>query len=218
MVCIDAGIKSDGSDMKYGLEAIGKQVQDIRAILLTHWHNDHAAGAWALQQESGASVYYHQAESPFFSGKEAATGVRAWIAGLAPEWGPFILIKGLVGSALPHGVVATAFVNDGMVVAQDFEVIETPGHTPGHVAYYYRPQEILFAGDALAVIGKELRLMARPVTPDLPQARNSVKKCLNRRLQYVCPGHRGPLQAPLAFQQEQLLHWVDSENPWPLFG
>ena len=52
----------------------------------------------------------------------------------------------------------------------------TPGHTPGHVSFYYAPERALFAGDALAVIGDRVRFMARPVTPDLAAARASMRR------------------------------------------
>ena len=45
LVIVDAGMSSDGSDVQTGLKALSATAADIRAILLTHWHNDHAAGA-----------------------------------------------------------------------------------------------------------------------------------------------------------------------------
>lgn len=40
---VDAGIDGQGRDAFVGLAAVGRKVSDVRAILLTHWHNDHAA-------------------------------------------------------------------------------------------------------------------------------------------------------------------------------
>lgn len=202
----------------YALSTVGKEIKEVQAILLTHWHNDHAAGAKAVQLLSGARVYYHQNELPYFTRQTASTGVRAWIADLAPEWGPFILVKGLLGSSLPRGVEATTFAAGGQHIENGFLVIETPGHTPGHVSFYYQPQRILFAGDALAVIGNRIRFMARPVTPDLPTSRVSMMRCLELEIDYLCPGHRGPLTTNLREQCSAMMRYLNSNGKWPLFG
>ena len=74
-----------------------------------------------------------------------------------PELGPLVLLKGLLGEAVPRAVAATRLVHDGEQIEDEFDVIESPGHTPGHVSFFYRPERILFAGDALAVIdGSEI--------------------------------------------------------------
>ena len=84
------------------------------------------------------------------------------------------------------------FCADGELAEGAFRVLATPGHTSGHVAYLYEPARILFCGDALAVVGKKLRLMARPVTPDRVLARASALRCLHEEVEIICPGHRAP--------------------------
>ena len=57
LVAIDAGMKSTGAEMLEAIKEIGRKPTDLKAILLTHWHNDHAAGASVLARLSGrASV------------------------------------------------------------------------------------------------------------------------------------------------------------------
>jgi glyoxylase-like metal-dependent hydrolase (beta-lactamase superfamily II) len=41
-----------------GLRALRADATTVRAILLTHWHNDHSAGAQAIHASTGAPVYY----------------------------------------------------------------------------------------------------------------------------------------------------------------
>lgn len=215
---IDAGMSSDGADVRAGLDYLGAQPGDIRAILLTHWHNDHSAGAQAAHRLSAAPVYYHSADAPFFTGKSGARGLRGWISELIPEWGVLVLAKGLLGEATPRAIEAQRFVHDGELLFDDFLVIETPGHTGGHVAYYYRPEAALFAGDALAVIDGRIRFMARPVTLDEKAARDSLVKCLALRPKLVCPGHREPLATGVEAECERMLAYVTRGGRWPLFG
>ncbi len=217
LVLIDAGMDSDGADVHAGLRHLNADVKDVRAILLTHWHNDHSAGAQAIHAACGAPVYYHRADEPQFTRKAGAKGFRGWVSDRIPEVGLFVLFKGLLGEAAPRAVAAQHFVQDGDVVLDAFEVVATPGHTSGHVSYFYRPARALFAGDALAVVDGRIRFMARPVTLDLVAARASIEKCLSRDPQLVCPGHREPLTdaGPAC---AAMLAYLQSGGKWPLLG
>ncbi|HEV2836298.1 MAG TPA: MBL fold metallo-hydrolase [Pyrinomonadaceae bacterium] len=218
LIVVDAGMDSDGADVHAGLRQMNAQPDEIRAILLTHWHNDHAAGAHALQALTGAPVYYHRGDEPFYTGRAGATGARRWLSDRIPEWGVLVLAKGLLGEATPRAVTAQHFVQDGEIILNDFEVIATPGHTEGHVCYFYRPAKALFAGDALAVIDGRIRFMARPVTPDLDNARASLEKCLTLNPQLICPGHREPLTTDVEAACETIRTYLKRNGRWPLLG
>ena len=215
---VDAGMDSDAADVHVGLRALNSRVEDIRAILLTHWHNDHAAGAQAIHAVTGAPVYYHRGDEPYFTGKAGATGVRRWLSDRVPELGVLVLLKGLLGESTPRAVAAERLVQDGDSLLDDFDVIATPGHTPGHVSYFYRPERALFAGDALAVIGGRIRFMARPVTLDLEAARHSLERCLALQPQIVCPGHREPLVAGAGAACQAMQDYLTRGGKWPLLG
>ena len=218
VVAVDAGMKSSGRDMLHALREIGRTPKDVSAILLTHWHNDHTAGACELAEASGASVFYHQSEADYLTRRTASHGLKRVLSNVVPETGPFVLFKGLLENAPARGVAATRHVADGDVVAGGFEVVETPGHTAGHVSFFYRPGRVLFAGDALAVIAGKLRFMARPVTEDLDAARRSMLKLLDLPADHVCPGHREPLADRAAPERERMRQYVLSGGKWPLFG
>lgn len=217
LVLVDAGMDSDGEDIHTGLRAMKASATDVRAILLTHWHNDHSAGARALHELSGAPVYYHRGDERQFTGEAGATGARRWLSDRIPELGVLVLFKGLLGESAPRAVAAQHFVDDGDVVLDDFEVVGTPGHTPGHVSYFYHPERALFAGDALAVIDGRIRFMARPVTPDTTAARTSMVTCLARRPAIVCPGHREPL-VNAGTACGLMRDYLDRGGAWPLLG
>ncbi|HZZ42645.1 MAG TPA: MBL fold metallo-hydrolase [Tepidisphaeraceae bacterium] len=218
LIAIDAGMKSTGSDMFHALKELGRSPRDITAILLTHWHNDHASGAAELAAASGAQVYYHSIESPYFTRERAASGFRSALSRVIPETGPLVLLHGLLANAPDRAVHATRHVVGGDSLPGDFLVLDTPGHTVGHVSYYHHPTRTLFAGDALAVINQRLRFMARPVTENLAAARASIIHCLDRPIDFVCPGHREPLTQNASLECTRLLTLARSNAPWPLFG
>jgi glyoxylase-like metal-dependent hydrolase (beta-lactamase superfamily II) len=218
VVLVDAGMDSSGADVQALLSAMGQDARAIRALLITHWHNDHAAGARATQESSGCKVHYHIAEEPWLSRETARGGLRGWLAKRVPERGIGVLLIGLLGEAVPEAVAATDYLEDGRVVAEDFEVIATPGHTPGHTSFYYRPERTLFAGDALATIGGQVRFMARPVTLDLPAARRSMERCLSRDIGALCPGHCEPLTKGVERACDRMREHLAAGRRWPLLG
>lgn len=218
VVLVDAGMNSGGEDTRALLSAMGRQEADVRALLITHWHNDHAAGARATQSFSRCSVYYDRTERPWLSRERAQGGVRGWLAKQIPEWGIGVLLIGLLGEAVPEAVEATHYLTDGETVLDDFQVISTPGHTVGHTSFYYRPARALFAGDALAAIGGRVRFMARPVTEDLEVARASMKKCLSFDVGLLCPGHRAPIVERVEQSCDRMREYLAEGGKWPLFG
>lgn len=102
------------------------------AILLTHGHFDHIFGVAALQKKYGATVYMNPADSKLLDDPEASLG-RLW--GRLPdrsfEWKP----------AAEGDKVEAAGLS--------FEVIATPGHTPGSVCWLMRREKAMFTGDTL---------------------------------------------------------------------
>jgi glyoxylase-like metal-dependent hydrolase (beta-lactamase superfamily II) len=218
LILIDAGMGSDGVDIFNALSTPGLRDRPVRAVLLTHWHNDHAAGGRAIKDRLNADVFYHALDAPFLTGIAARSGFMGAIAELVPETGLLVLLKGLIGNSVPRLLDATELVSDGDILFQDFEVIETPGHTPGHTSYYYRPEQALFSGDALAVVKGSLRYMARAVTPDQVSGRKSMIKCLSRELRVICPGHREPITVNVNSERDRLLEKLEMGKTWPLFG
>ena len=87
---------------------------------------------------------------------------------------------------------------------EDFEVIETPGHTPGHVSFFRRGDGVLLAGDALTTmdldtlggtLGKRPKVCGppAPATFDWVQARQSVQLLASLRPSVVAAGHGIPM-------------------------
>ena len=73
-------------------------------------------GAQAIHERSGAPVFYHRGDEPYYTGSGGATGLRKWLSDQIPEVGVMVLAKGLLGESTPRPVSATTYVNDGDVL------------------------------------------------------------------------------------------------------
>jgi glyoxylase-like metal-dependent hydrolase (beta-lactamase superfamily II) len=215
---IDVGMDSDAEDFLQGLKAVGIAPEQLKAILLTHWHNDHSAGAAFLKRKFDVPVYYGAGDEPFLTRQTTTHGIRGWLGKHVPEEGVLVLLRGLLEEAAPEGVSANHLVIDGEIIEGCFRVLATPGHTGGHAAFVHEPTRSLFCGDALAVVANRLRLMARPVTPDLPATRASALRCLREEVEFICPGHRGPLVENVREECRQLGKYLEGGGRWPLLG
>lgn len=217
-IAVDVGMDSDAEDFLQGLKAVGVEPHRLKAVLLTHWHNDHTAGAAFLKQKFGVRVYYGAGENACMTRQTATHGIRGWLGKHVPEAGVLVLLRGLLEEAAPEAVTADHWVTDGELIEGAFRAVATPGHTSGHVAYVHEPTRTLFCGDALAVVDGRLRLMAKPVTPDLPSARISALRCLREQVEQICPGHRAPLIENARQECRRLEDYLEAGGRWPLLG
>ena len=125
------------------------------AILLTHCHPDHSGAARYLAGLWSCPVYMHPGELPIANGDFAAMQASA---GPLDRYVVLPFMR-LVGKRRREEILAASRLGDvgrtidlGGVVPSlpGWECIATPGHTPGHVAYFRRQDRVLVSGDALA--------------------------------------------------------------------
>ena len=106
---------------------------NVKAVLLTHGHFDHIYGVAEAAKDFGVPVYMHPGDEVII--KEANPMLcNVYDLVLPSEFGEYTSVK--EGDVIEVGSLR-------------FEVIETPGHTPGGVCYLERNEKILFSGDTL---------------------------------------------------------------------
>ena len=217
VILIDTCMQSDASDIKKAFKQLSLPVESISDILLTHWHNDHSAGTAELKAISNCTIYCQKEEAPYFE-KKPSSKIRQ-LAEYIPERGILVLLKGLLGEVVPRNVKIDRLLKDGDEILNDFIVLESPGHTHGHISFYDKKSKTLFAGDSLAVIKQHIRLMAGVVTPDKPASITSILKLLEgRAIHIICPGHREPLVKNTKSEIIRFLDQIKKMKKWPILG
>ena len=131
---------------------------EISHILLTHSHFDHVGGLAELKEETAVSIYIHP----------EAVAMLSMATQAANRW----------QLNIPEPPPADEMLSDGQTLTVGnitLEVLYTPGHAPGHVAFYLADYNVVFSGDALFQQG-----IGRTDLPggDLPTLLTSIREKL----------------------------------------
>jgi glyoxylase-like metal-dependent hydrolase (beta-lactamase superfamily II) len=139
---VDCGLKRAPARIVAGLRAIGRHPGDVRRIVLTHAHADHAGGAADLAARTGAPVAAHETDATYVE--------RGEIPPYDPSLRAGRLMTRLSRGGFPPVAVGER-LTDGQVldVAGGLRVVATPGHTPGHISLLHEPTATLITGDAV---------------------------------------------------------------------
>jgi glyoxylase-like metal-dependent hydrolase (beta-lactamase superfamily II) len=127
-VLVDAG--GDVGLLKSTIEANGVK---LKAIWLTHGHLDHAGGAQDLREQLGIPVI------------GPTPGDDFWLAGIEQQ-------SQMYGMQGLRNVEPDEWLSEGQVLTlgnETLSVLETPGHTPGHIVFYHEKQKLAWVGDVL---------------------------------------------------------------------
>jgi glyoxylase-like metal-dependent hydrolase (beta-lactamase superfamily II) len=141
---IDTGMPRHHKAIARVLDGIGRTWSDVRAIAVTHSHADHVGSAAAVKRQSGAPLFASAADAPAIRGDEPTVPPPVFdrFRFLLPL---FRVMPGAEDVAVDHLVGE----NDPGPLPEDLSVVDTPGHTPGHLSYLLdRAGGVLFVGDA----------------------------------------------------------------------
>jgi glyoxylase-like metal-dependent hydrolase (beta-lactamase superfamily II) len=151
-VLVDSGLPGKEDQIKEAAEARFGPGTKPNAIVLTHGHYDHVGSAKALAELWGVRVYAHPLELPYLTGRSAYPPADptapCFFASLSRLFPARTIDLGQYVSAID---CSRPFPG-----GSGWECIDTPGHTPGHLAFYRRSDGTLLAGDALATMNASI--------------------------------------------------------------
>lgn len=184
-VLIDAATKQ--AERRIFRQIAGRK---LSAHTLTHAHPDHQGCSHLLCERLAIPLWCGR-------GDVRAMETEGGIANSqAPGWVNRLQQRFWTGP--PHPV--SRALDEGDEVA-GFTVLESPGHSPGQVAYWRESDRVLILGDVLNNMNV---LTGRPglneppevFTPDPPRNRVSARRLAELRPRLTCFGHGAPLRDP----------------------
>lgn len=189
LTIIDTGIPGNTKKILKYVAGLGKSAQDVKRILITHSDIDHVGNLKALQQATGARTYTSQIEAQAIAVGKVSREIKP--TGFSARRILFALLRPFFKVA-PFEVDEILTDGQTLPILGELQVLDTPGHTPGHISFYSPSTGVLFCGDSMVVDENKLQGSRPGVTWDAESAARSVQKQSTLGAKTVCSGH-GPV-------------------------
>jgi glyoxylase-like metal-dependent hydrolase (beta-lactamase superfamily II) len=188
---IDPGPSSTLPALRAALQQAGIGPSDLRAILLTHIHLDHAGATGTLVRERpDLRVYVHEKGAPHMADPEKllASATRLWGEEMDRLW----------GEVLPVPRAALVVLSGGERIdaaGRDLTVAYTPGHASHHVSFFNADSGVAFVGDTAGIRLGSGAFVLPPTPPpdiDIEKWRESLSVIDGWRAETLFVTHFGP--------------------------
>jgi glyoxylase-like metal-dependent hydrolase (beta-lactamase superfamily II) len=192
---IDAGLAGHWRDLLAELTTMGRTLDDVKGLILTHGDSDHLGFAERLSRDHGVPVYVHPGDAD-----RAKGGAKPATAKQSMRLGGLL---SFVAYSLRKGGMRTTYLTE-VVEAHDGEtldlpgapqIIGLPGHSAGSIAIYVPIADAVFVGDGLTtrhVLTGAQGPQPAPFTDEPDQAISSLRKLVPTGARWVLPGHGTP--------------------------
>ena len=207
---VETGSQTSAATVRDALIEAGIGPGDLRWLIVTHIHLDHAGAVGDLAREfPSATVVVHE------KGARHLVDPSRLIESAGRVYGP--LLDELYGRLDPVPADRLLAAGDGLRLdtgAGALVMVDSPGHAKHHHAVLHEPSGTLMVGDAVGVRLPDLGVL-RPATPppdfDLEQATASLRRFRELRPERVALTHYGLVSDPeatLVEAEDVLHHWV----------
>ncbi len=201
-ILVDCGWNTDDAygALETGMGEHAAHPNDISKLVITHIHPDHYGMAGRLKQLSSCEVLIHEKDAEVIKDRYFAP------KGLADTMGKFMEMNGvppLDSPTMARGsmnmldrvspVPPDTQVKGGEVIKAgpfEFEILWTPGHSPGHICLYDPNHKILLTGDhILPTITPNVSINAQTHGSPLGDYMRSLDLLVDLDVKYVLPAH-----------------------------
>jgi glyoxylase-like metal-dependent hydrolase (beta-lactamase superfamily II) len=184
LAAIDTGYLGSERAILRFITSRGFGPADLKWVIVTHHHVDHAGSAARLCAQTGAQLAIHAADAPYIASGRPRELATLWgaIERLPARLARFILtVGGPIGRLLEDGDTL-----------HGLRVIHAPGHTPGSICLYSEAESAIFLGD---VLNNERGLRRPPwnVNHNHRQAQLAARRLLGLSYERAFFGHGEPI-------------------------
>lgn len=190
---VDAGVPGYYDELPRELSAMGRTLEDISALVLTHGHSDHIGFAERLRTEQGVPVSVHELDAALALGQADNPAAGMGDRKLGSLLG-FLLWSARRGALRMKNLTDVSTFGDGATldVPGALKVIRTPGHTPGSVVLQASDHDALLVGDAFSTYSVTRGVSGPQIAPfsaDPDEAVASLSRLEDIEAGWVLPGH-----------------------------
>jgi len=192
---IDAGIPGQWKDFLAELAAMGRGIQDVRGVVLTHGDSDHIGFAERLRRDHGVPVYVHEDDAARARGEVKTSA--SWGGMRIGATARFLWYAALHGGLKAVYLTEVVPIKAGVTLPLPGSpvIVAMPGHSPGSIAVHVPAVDAVFVGDALTtrnvLTGVEGPAPA-PFTDDPAEALEVLDHIAGLKATWVLPGHGAP--------------------------
>jgi glyoxylase-like metal-dependent hydrolase (beta-lactamase superfamily II) len=200
LTVVDAGVPSSWDSLRDAVRRLGRRLDDVEALVLTHAHFDHVGFAERARSELGVPVHVHEGDAaltrhPWRYDHERP---RALYLTTRPKALPIVATFARHRAFFPSPVEEVLRFEGGTLpVPGSPRVVPTPGHTHGHCALHLPDRDVVIAGDAVVTLdpytaARGPRLVARAATADVDRNLRSLEALAATGARTVLVGHGEP--------------------------
>jgi len=198
LTLIDTGFGSSVPLIQRAIRDHGRSIAELKLVLFTHNHSDHTGGLAKLLRLARFQTAMHSHDIVV---DPRDLYPENWLLGRMLMHGPiknrFMLDKSRIDIVLAGG--------ESFDILGGMQVINTPGHTPGSISFYFPVHKLLIAGDAVGSRRGQLQLPRKSVSRNMAQAADSIRVVSQLDIAILCKGHGRPIMQNAAAELYKLV-------------
>ena len=204
LTLIDTGYPGNGRIVAEYIEGLGRRLEELERVLITHSHPDHTGSVTELKALAPVQVLAHPADTrPDGQGRPRISYLNVF--GAIPLPIPFL-----------RRIYADGFLEDGQVfpILGGLRVIHTPGHTPGSVCFYLESRGVIFPGDMVVNNGQYVGGSMPYPKSNMRLYEKSLHRIAELDFDIACLAHGQVFQGNADQRIRRMLDWYFSTPMW----
>lgn len=180
LTLVDTGYPGFMSKIEQEINGLGYDIKNLQNIIITHYDDDHIGALKAFKDKyPHVQIISSFLESKYISGMEKSERLiqaESLLKDMSEKDKPFGEAFVQTLEALEHVDVDIKVTDGAMILNNEVEVVQTPGHTAGHISLYIQSINSAITGDAAVKEGEELVVANPKYSMNLEEAEHSLKK------------------------------------------